>query len=150
MRNITILLVDDDRDDTALFEEVLGEVRPSIILQTAENGIEALEGLQNRVTPLPDLIFLDLNMPRMGGKECLLQLKGNTQLRNIPVIIYTTSSQSADIEEAMIAGAVCFITKPNSIKEMKTVLSSIVESLPHNLEKKLRALSNNSNTFIVC
>jgi DNA-binding NarL/FixJ family response regulator len=66
------------------------------------------------------------------------------------VIMYTTSSQSRDIEEAMLNGAVCFITKPSSLNELKHILSSIASSLPNNLEKTLRHLSNTAGTFIVC
>lgn len=149
MKTITFLLVDDDLDDTSLFEEVLSDVDPSINLRTAINGEIALKDLQKQDV-LPDVIFLDLNMPRMGGKEFLYLIKQNPRLKDIPVIMYTTSSQSKDIEETLMKGAVCFITKPSSLNELQNILSSIAKSLPHNLKPALRTLSDRASTFIVC
>ncbi len=121
-------MVDDDLDDTEIFQEVLSFIDPTIQCSTAENGRDALEKL-SRVTFIPDLIFLDLNMPRMDGKECLRKLKENLILRNIPVIIYTTSSQSKDIEETMGAGAIKFITKPLNVNDLEKILRPIVLGL---------------------
>lgn len=148
-KQLGYLLVDDDPDDTFLFGEVLRDVAPSIQLYTAVNGQEALDKLRGGM-PLPDLIFLDLNMPRMGGVECLTTLKADPALSTIPVIIYTTSSQSKDIEETMQKGAVCFITKPSNMKELTEILSVITEALPGNLEGAIRTLSNKGTHFIIC
>jgi CheY-like chemotaxis protein len=148
--NAVFFLVDDDADDIIVFKEVLQDVNASIELATATDGLEALSALQLRKNDLPDIIFLDLNMPRMGGKECLTELKKDAQLKHIPVIMYTTSSQSKDIEETMLKGAVCFITKPTSLKELRHILSSIAQNVHVNLEKCLYTLSNTSTTFIVC
>lgn len=142
-------LVDDDVDDTFLFREVLSEVAPHINLRTAADGQEALELLQAN-QPLPDLIFLDLNMPRLDGKQCLAALKNNDRLKNIPVIMYTTSSHSRDIEETMQQGAISFITKPSQIGELKTILSSLAACNGNTLNKTLRQLSATQNTFIIC
>lgn len=143
-------MVDDDTDDTSIFQEVLQEVNPSIQFISAPDGQEALNTLKLNGESLPDIIFLDLNMPRMGGKETLVALKKDDRLRNIPVIMYTTSSQSKDIEETMLKGALCFITKPSNLKELKNILSQIAQNVHGNLEKSLRTLSNTSSTFIVC
>jgi len=147
---LSFLLVDDDSDDTSLFKEVLEEVNSSIIFNSAEDGQQAIQFLKSRTNELPDVIFLDLNMPKMGGKECLTQIKKDEHLHKIPVIMYTTSSQSKDIEETMQKGAICFITKPTNIKELKNILASIAGSVHNNLEKTLRNLSNTINTFMVC
>jgi CheY-like chemotaxis protein len=147
---LSFLLVDDDSDDTSLFKEVLGEVNSSIIFHSAEDGQQAIQFLKSETSKLPDVIFLDLNMPRMSGKECLTQIKNDEKLHKIPVIMYTTSSQSKDIEETMQKGAICFITKPTNIKELKNILASIAGSVHNNLEKTLRNLSNTINTFMVC
>lgn len=149
MKPFTFFLVDDDADDTLLFDEIISEVAPTFQFTSAVDGQEALDNLRNG-TPLPDLIFLDLNMPRMGGKECLLQLKTDEQLQHIPVIMFTTSSQSKDIEETMMNGAICFITKPTNFNELKHIISSVAESLPHQLLPTLRRLSESATTFIVC
>lgn len=148
-KQLSFLLVDDDPDDTFLFEEVLHDVAPSVQLYTAANGQEALDKLKNG-TPLPDLIFLDLNMPRMGGIECLATLKADPALQNVPVIIYTTSSQSKDIEETIQKGAVCFITKPSNMRELSEILITITGALPHNLEGGIRTLSKKGTHFIIC
>ena len=119
------------------------------VIASATDGQEALDQLLSK-SIIPDLIFLDLNMPRMDGKECLALIKQEDELKHIPVIMYTTSSQSQDIEQTMLQGAVCFITKPSSLRELENILSSIAESMPEDLEEALRYLSNNANTFIVC
>ena len=148
----TFLLVDDDIDDTFLFREVLNDVAPHIDLRTASNGQEALDLLLNLATEnnLPDLIFLDLNMPRMDGKQCLSLLKANDQLQHIPVIMYTTSSHSRDIEETMQKGAVSFITKPSHVSDLRTIVGSLAGNVRNNLQKTLKELSTTQNTFIVC
>ena len=147
---IRFLLADDDADDVSIFKEVLQEVSPSANFMAAADGQEALEILKHQQTNFPDIIFLALTMPRMSGKECLTALKSDAQLQRIPVIMYTTSSQSKDIEETMQKGALCFITKPSSVNELKTILSSISQNVHGNLERCLRTLSDTSNTFIVC
>jgi len=124
-------------------------VNPWIDFVSAGDGYEALKLLKMQ-TNKPDVIFLDLNMPRMGGKECLEALKKDMHLQDIPVIMYTTSSRSKDIEETMQKGAVCFITKPTNIKELKNILMCISQNVHGNLEKSLRTLSNTATTFIVC
>lgn len=149
-RTYNFLLADDDQDDVSLFQDVLSQIDNTVGFHFAKDGHEAMQILRDNQRPLPDLIFLDLNMPRMDGKQCLRELKEDPQLKKIPVIIYTTSSQSRDIEETMMCGAICFITKPSSLKELKLILTSIMNSLPHGLEKSLRALSNSTSTFIVC
>ena len=143
-------LVDDDADDISIFKEVMQDVNPTVEIVSAGDGQEALKILKQNKSDLPDIIFLDLNMPRMGGKECLVELKNDYELRQIPVIMYTTSSQSKDIEETMLKGAICFITKPSSLKELKNILSAISKNVHGNLENCLHSLSNTSATFIVC
>ena len=147
---LRFFLVDDDTDDTLIFKEVLQDVNPAIDFKSASDGEEALYILKQSDAKLPDIIFLDLNMPRMDGKECLVELKKDAQLKRIPVVMYTTSSLSKDIEETLQKGAVCFITKPTNLKELKNILLSISQNLNGNLEKSLRSLSNTSSTFIVC
>lgn len=149
-QTLNFFLVDDDTDDILLFKDVLKEVNPSINFNSAEDGQQAIQFLKTNKTALPDVIFLDLNMPRMSGKECLVEIKRDEKLHKIPVIIYTTSSQSKDIEESIQKGAMCFITKPSNVKELRNIISSIAGSVHNNLEKSLRHLSNTSSTFIVC
>ena len=149
MTNLTIFYTDDDEDDLSIFADAVESLPEKIQLNTYNGGDKLLSAIYNP-PPTPHVIFLDLNMPRMGGKECLTEIKGDEKLHKIPVIMYTTSSQSKDIEETMQKGAICFITKPTNMKELKNILSSIAGNVHSNLEKTLRLLSNNTTTFIVC
>ncbi|HOY04034.1 MAG TPA: response regulator [Saprospiraceae bacterium] len=147
---ISFFLVDDDLDDTMLFEDVVNDCEIPIQLWTAQDGKEALDMLRNHPSRLPQALFLDLNMPRMDGKECLAELKTDDRLANIPVIIYTTSSHSKDLDETMALGAVGFITKPTDMKDLEKIVQTIAENSPHNLENALRYLRSHTGTFIAC
>ncbi|MGI8635786.1 MAG: response regulator [Segetibacter sp.] len=114
----TILIVDDDDDDKEMFIEVVAEIDNSVDCITASNGYEALQILEETSTS-PDLIFLDLNMPRMGGKQCLEAIKKNEKLAGIPVVIYTTSKIAEDKQDATRLGATSFITKPSSTSSLR-------------------------------
>lgn len=122
----TFFIVDDDIDDQELFIEAVNEVDNSIQCVSASNCEEALDLLKNKKTSLPDVIFLDLNMPRLNGKQCLAELKKLAHLRHIPVIIYSTSSEKRDIEETTRLGAAHFLTKPNKFEELCKALSFVV------------------------
>ncbi len=119
---LVFLLADDDEDDRMLFEEALAEVNPNIRCISATNGKEALAVLQNQLPLLPDYIFLDLNMPKMNGLECLAELKKMDTLKNIPVVIYSTSSDSNSVEESKKLGALDFFVKPPNFNSLKDFL----------------------------
>jgi len=125
---ISILIVDDDPDDLELFIEALFEIHPSIRCHSAANGKDALLMLENfKKNQLPDYIFLDLNMPGMNGKQCLIEIKKDKVLHEIPVIIYTTSSIEEDVQETRHLGASFFLTKPEKFDELKNALSYIID-----------------------
>lgn len=119
-------IVDDDIDDQELFIEAVNEVDNSIQCLSATDCEEALDLLKSGRMELPDMIFLDLNMPRLNGKQCLVELKKQANLRHIPVIIYSTSSEKRDIEETSRLGAAHFLTKPNKFEELCRALSFVV------------------------
>lgn len=119
-------IVDDDSDDQDLFIEAVNEVDNSIECVSASNCEEALDLLKNKRITLPDMIFLDLNMPRLNGKQCLAELKRESHLRHIPVIIYSTSSEKRDIDETTKLGAAHFLTKPNKFEELCKALSFVL------------------------
>jgi CheY-like chemotaxis protein len=127
----TFFLIDDDEDDRELFQLALQNADPDIRLLTANNGVKALELLENG-TVRPDYIFLDLNMPLMGGTECLTCLKQNPLLSHIPVIIFSTSSDETDREILRQIGAADFMTKPSRISELATLLNHFIEHQIHN------------------
>jgi CheY-like chemotaxis protein len=122
----TFFIVDDDIDDQDLFIEAVSEVDKSIKCLSVSTCEEALDLLRNRKINMPDMIFLDLNMPRVNGKQCLAELKKESHLANIPVIIYSTSSEKRDIEETSRLGAAHFLTKPNKFEELCKAISFVV------------------------
>ena len=112
------LVIDDDPDDRYFFSEAIKKIDATARCLMATNGEEALMQLRNGIPRLPDLIFLDLNMPRMDGRLCLTEIKRDPMLKNIPVIILSTSSSRNDIEETAKLGAAYFITKPTDISKL--------------------------------
>lgn len=122
------LIADDDADDSALFCEALDSIDPLITCDVAVDGRMALDLLGRAGSPSPQVIFLDINMPVMNGWQCLEKMKADPKLRSIPVIIYSTSSHRQDAEKAFKLGAVCLFTKPYKYKDLKTILSEIVNT----------------------
>lgn len=120
-------LIDDDADDQEIFSLALTEINEEFECQVANNGLEGLQQLRKFKT-LPDYIFLDLNMPKMNGKEFLKEIKKNDRLKTVPVIIYTTSSSTMDMADTKALGATAFITKPFSLTELAETLSSFFET----------------------
>jgi CheY-like chemotaxis protein len=123
----TILIVDDDADDRELFCEAVQDIDKAIQCITVSNGEAALKLLDKENGPLPDYIFLDLNMPRLNGKQCLALIKSAPPLQHIPIIIYTTSKLKEDITETKRLGASYFITKPSKLKDLKKAISMVLE-----------------------
>jgi len=121
-----VLLIDDDRDDAELFKEALFEINSAIVFEHYEDSKAGLKLLLEKQTDLPDLIFLDINMPIVSGWQCLTEFKKTEHLKHIPVILFTTSSQTKEKEIADEMGAEGFITKPNEYKALKELLSSVV------------------------
>jgi CheY-like chemotaxis protein len=146
----SFLLVDDDIDDIIIFQETLRKVDDKIQLFYVHDGKDAIDFLADSKGVLPGLIFLDINMPRMDGKECLRHLKQDEKLKHIPVLMYTTSSQSSDIEETMMTGAMAFITKPWGVNELNTLLTAIARTPAAKLPAALQSLQKNISCFIVC
>lgn len=127
-----LMIVDDDKDDRFFFRSAIRKKNPSYECIEAENGADALKQLR-QLTLLPDFIFLDLNMPKMDGRECLKELKKDKALSKIPVIIYSTSEFKVDITVANELGADYFLTK----------LSDIYP-LPEELVKAMKKVEENS------
>jgi len=121
-----ILLADDDEGDRLLFTEALSELESESIVHTVNNGIALMEWLSMEDNQLPDLIFLDLNMPRKDGLSCLVDIKSDEKLRNIFVAIYSTSDTDKDRREAFEHGANAYIAKPNNFTVLKAILGKTV------------------------
>jgi CheY-like chemotaxis protein len=138
MNTLSILLIDDDCEDREVLAKILVELNPNINCLHALNGSDALQ-LLDKISPLPQYIFLDIMMPVMSGKECLRKIKENKRLKNIPVVIYATTKYIADIEDAKILGASYYMTKPVNREEIRSSLKMI---LSHDLHK------DNTSTMI--
>lgn len=126
---IELLLVEDNAADVRLTEEALKEGRVRNNLHVVRDGVEALEFLRRegkyRDAPRPDLILLDLNLPRKDGREVLSEIKQDPDLRLIPVVVLTTSSTEADIMRSYKLHANCYITKPVDLEQFFKVVRSI-------------------------
>jgi CheY-like chemotaxis protein len=120
--NLKCLLIDDDKDDQEIFKLALQDINEQIVCLTADNGIEGLQLLQNDETLTPGYIFLDLNMPRMSGKDCLAALRNIPRLANTPVVIYSTSSDPRDVRETKELGATDYVVKQYSLASLKEIL----------------------------
>ena len=131
---IVILMADDDPEDRMLTTEALCESRLANVVNTVADGEELLDYLYFRgkyadpeSAPRPGLILLDLNMPKMDGREALLQIKADTNLRRIPVVVLTTSKAEEDIFRSYDLGANSYITKPVSFSDMVEVTRTITQ-----------------------
>ncbi len=122
-----ILLVDDDVDDRELFVEAFSYIDGPSIVSTLEASDQLLDYLRG-VDVLPDYVFLDLNMPRKSGKECLKEIQQHESLRKIRVVIFSTSINTKDVAETYQDGAYCFIQKPNSFSDLQEILQKVLTS----------------------
>jgi CheY-like chemotaxis protein len=121
-----VLLIDDDNDDVELFTEAVHELSPDITCWSAKDGVAGLKLLMEELVVLPDYIFLDVNMPVMGGQECLMQIKGNSKLKNIPVFMYSTTSNDREIAKMKTIGAQDFVVKPPNFTNLVALLKSVL------------------------
>ncbi|MCD9014145.1 response regulator [Parachryseolinea silvisoli] len=126
-----ILLADDDRDDREIFSDTLASVDANVVYEGVEDGGEAIEALSDDANR-PNIIFLDINMPVMNGWDVLRKLKGDSTYDDIPVIIYSTSSGEKEKRTAFDLGALCFVTKPDSVKLIKAMLEIVISKVKSN------------------
>ncbi len=119
---LEVLLADDDLDDCIMFEKALKELPIKTNLLTVYDGDDLLKKLSLQKNGLPDLIFLDLNMPRLNGMECLQIIKRSEELKNIPVVIFSTSVHETLARKLIDIGARECIRKPSSFPELKTII----------------------------
>jgi CheY-like chemotaxis protein len=125
-KSITILLVDDDADDRKLFFEAAMEVDAAITCVSVTNGQDALLYLKNDANPLPEFIFLDLRMPGLTGQECLQEIKKDSRLFPVPIIVYTTSREVEESIRLKSLGAAHFMSKPTSPDDVYYMVSYVL------------------------
>lgn len=123
---IHIILADDDEDDRLFFTDAFDELKMKTKVQTFNDGVELMNYLMTENAILPDVLFLDLNMPKKNGIECLHEIKANKRFDDIAIAIYSTSSSEEHIEETFVNGANIYIKKPNDFNTLKKVLSDVV------------------------
>jgi CheY-like chemotaxis protein len=124
----TLYLVDDDTDDLDLFCEAVHVIDDSIVCVRSTDSYQALKAFKQHDIPVPDLIFLDLNMPVIDGRQFLSELKRLRPYSQIPVIIYSTSSHPKDVADTRELGAADFLTKPYSLNDLVSNLSVLISN----------------------
>jgi len=133
-RGITVLMADDDADDRMLARDAWEESRPASELEFVEDGEQLLDYLRHRgrysdlaATPLPNIILLDLNMPKKDGREALREIKSDPLLRKIPVIVLTTSRADEDVARSYDLGVNSFIVKPARFEALVEVMRCLAD-----------------------
>lgn len=135
-------LADDDYDDAEIFSEALSETGETIEFVHLDDCNTLLNTLNQPGNNKPDVIFLDLNMPGMSGWDCLSNLQKLADCKNIPVIMYTTSSNPVDRDKAYTFGATGFITKPSSYRTLIGILKSIAQAEMEHLKDVVKSLTS--------
>ncbi|MDQ3017234.1 MAG: response regulator [Bacteroidota bacterium] len=125
--NVNIMLVEDDLDDQKFFVEAICLIENATLYGISDNGKEALERLQDQ-EKLPDIIFMDINMPRMNGIDCLKAIHANPLTTDIPIVMLSTSAGESAISQ--LIGAKGFITKPISLESLQHLVSSMIVNVP--------------------
>jgi len=120
------MLADDDEDDRLFFTDAFEELKMNTKVRTFNDGVELMDYLNTEDVILPNVLFLDLNMPKKNGIVCLKEMKSNQKLSDIAIAIYSTSASEEDIEETFVLGANIYIKKPNDFNKLKKVLSDVV------------------------
>ncbi|TDE12856.1 response regulator [Dyadobacter psychrotolerans] len=144
---VHILLADDDEDDTSLFQEALEQIQISTRLDIAENGMELMHTLADN-QHVPDLIFLDMNMPIKNGLECLVEIRNSDDFKEIPVVILSTSVADYLLKSAYQAGANLYIQKPTSFSGLVQIIEKCLsrkEDLKNTTDLEQFLIRNNNN-----
>ena len=141
---MTILLADDDEADRLIFKEAFDEMDIGTSVETVNDGEELMQLLENsEYEDLPHILFLDINMPRKNGLECLKEIRANKKYKEVSIAIYSTSSSEKDMHETFLNGANVYINKPQDFNKLKKVLEKAIiyanmyQSPPFNKENFL-------------
>ncbi len=139
-QHYNILLADDDEDDCSFFKEALDELNLPVTLVTVHDGVQLMDYLKtNSPNNLPDILFLDLNMPRKNGHECLKEIKELNDFDTLPVIIFSTSLDVEIVDLMYQKGATHYIRKPGEFSKLKTVINNaLTTTVENNLKQPAR------------
>jgi CheY-like chemotaxis protein len=131
-KQLNILLADDDADDCLFFEEAISELVPPTTFTAVHDGEQLMKLLSNKINKLPNVIFLDLNMPRKNGFECLTEIKKNKALKDLPVVIFSTSFEQEVVNQLYQNGAHFFIRKPSEFSLFKKIILYAITLMKEN------------------
>ncbi len=134
-KQVNVLIADDDNDDRFFFKKALQEIPVSSILSSVTNGEELMDYLSENAETLPDILFLDLSMPRKTGFECLIEIRANKKLEALPIVMLSTSfMRGVDYEQNLVdtlirMGAQQYIRKPSDFEEFKKIIHQTLSQL---------------------
>ena len=131
LKQLNILLADDDTDDCLFFKDALNGMPVTSLFTAVHDGEQLMQYLHNETNKLPDILFLDLNMPRKNGFECLSEIKLNKKLQNIPVVVFSTSFKKEVVSQLYINGAQYFIRKPAEFAQFKKIILHVLTLIKH-------------------
>src|SRR5688500_6013460 len=123
-----VLLADDDADDRMFFEDAIRELRLNLDFRTVKDGLELMDYMLGSGIILPQILFLDLNMPFKNGFQCLKEIRALKAFEDMFIVIYSTTARPTDIDVAFERGASLFIQKPNSYSELKLIMQKVFET----------------------
>lgn len=123
---IYVILADDDVDDRLFFKEAFEELKMNTKVEVMKDGMELMQHLLKPDIKLPHILFLDLNMPKKSGMECLREIKEKEEFKDIAIAIYSTSASEQDIEQTFVNGANVYIKKPNDFSMLKKILNEVI------------------------
>jgi CheY-like chemotaxis protein len=143
--NIRVLLTDDDEDDREFFGQAIEDLHLNYPVEFCKNGVELLDRLYDKSADIPDIIFLDLNMPLLSGVETLQKIREDDRFKNIPVIaIYSTSTSIDGIKGTFGLGANVYIVKPISFADLKKIITRVIET-----DWKEKSTEANIESFVI-
>ncbi|AXB58723.1 response regulator [Flavobacterium fluviale] len=131
-KHYNLLLADDDEDDCDFFKEALDEISIETSLNMVHDGVQLMDYLKANESKLPDVVFLDLNMPRKNGLECLAEIKDDEKLKELPIIIFSTSLDSEIVNNLYKNGASFYIRKPGDFSKLKKVIENALTNASEN------------------
>lgn len=143
--NIRILLTDDDEDEREFFGQAMKDLDLTHPVEFCKNGVELLDRLYDTSIAIPDIIFLDLNMPLLSGSETLEKIREDDRFKNIPVIaIYSTSANMTGVNDTFGLGANVYIVKPISFMDLKKIIVKVIET-----DWKEKSADANIESFVI-
>ena len=122
-----LLLADDDVDDIDFFKDALDEIESNVQFSFVKNGVELMSYLTSDESPKPDLLFLDLNMPKKSGIECIDEIKANDTINQIPIMVFSTSLDKMVVDDLYASGAERYIQKPGEFSNLKKVIKKAID-----------------------